>query len=248
MLMALAWNDCKSRFAGSALGVIWAAAGPVVTVGVYWFVYTVALGGAAVDGVPYALWLMAGMAPWLFFAEGVGGAAACFWDYRFLVRKMRFPVAGLPAVRVCSALFVHGVFLLLVWGLLWISGFLPAFGQLWIFLWLAGGILLVLGLGKLCALLCVQMRDATHGINLCIQLGFWLTPVFWDSSALPEGVRWLCRCNPVAVLVQGYRLALLSGELPPPREQIWFWTAVGVLNFAGWLAMKRLRPNLADKL
>lgn len=248
MILSLAWNDCKARFAGSALGIFWALAGPLVTVGIYWFVYTVALGGASVDGVPYALWLMAGIAPWFFFAEGLTGAASCFWDYRFLVRKMRFRAECLPLVRVCSAFFVHAGFLALVWLCLWISGFPPAPGQLWIFYWMAGGFLLILGLGKLCALLCVQLRDVAHGVNVAVQLGFWITPVFWSPDTLPEGLRWLCVYNPAAVLVRGCRAALLNGGSLPVWDQCCFWTAVALLNLAGYLLMKRLRPTLADKL
>lgn len=248
VLLALAGNDCKARFAGSALGAFWALAGPALTVGIYWFVYTVALGGGAIEGAPYALWLMAGAAAWFFFADGLTGAAACFWDYRFLVRKLRFRAEWLPWVRTTSALLVHGFFLALVCICLWGSGRTPRLGQLWVLYWTAGGYLLTLGLGRLCALGCVRLRDLLHGVQAAIQLGFWVTPVFWSPEALPEGLAWLWRFNPAALLTMGYRRALLFGENLPLAQQGVFWGLVLGLNLAGWALMKRMRPTLADWL
>ena len=69
----LAKNDFKTRFAGSYLGVIWAFVQPIVTVVVYWFVFTVGLRQGRPSGHPFVLWLMAGLVPWFFFSEALNG-------------------------------------------------------------------------------------------------------------------------------------------------------------------------------
>ena len=70
LIYILAKNDFKKRYAGSYLGTIWAFIQPVVTICVYWFVFGLALRNGADRGVPYVLWLIAGLVPWFFFQEG----------------------------------------------------------------------------------------------------------------------------------------------------------------------------------
>ena len=67
----LAKNDFKTRFAGSYLGVIWAFVQPIVTVVVYWFVFTVGLRQGRPSGHPFVLWLMAGLVSVVLFFRGV---------------------------------------------------------------------------------------------------------------------------------------------------------------------------------
>lgn len=69
----LAKNDFKTRYSGSFLGMAWGFIQPVITVLVYWFVFTVAMGFDKIEGVPYALWLVSGLVPWFFFSDGLTG-------------------------------------------------------------------------------------------------------------------------------------------------------------------------------
>ena len=248
LILSLAAYDCKSKFAGSVLGGIWAFVSPIITVGIYWFVYTIALKGTPINGVPYVLWLITGIVPWFFFADGLCGAAACFWDYRFLVRKIKFKSEYLPLVRIMSAFFVHLLFIAVTYLLIIPGGIDPSFGQLLIFYWVIGGFLLTLGLGKIASVLCVYLKDLKYGINIFVQLGFWITPIFWSPSALPEQLVWLCRYNPAAILVHGYREALLCGQSISLSEQILFWIIVSALYLLSMLMMHKLKPTLADRL
>lgn len=207
-----------------------------------------ALGGSQAEGVPYALWLMAGAAPWFFFADALTGSASVFRDYAFLVKKLHFRAEYLPLMRVISALFVHLFFLGLVFFCLCLGGVPLRPGQLWALVWTVGGALLVLGAGSLFALWCACLRDVAFGLQAAVQLGFWLTPVFWSPQALPAGLRWIAVVNPAAVLVRGCRQALLFGQNLTPGEQFWFWLVTGVLNLAAWALMRRMRPTLADRL
>ena len=65
---SLVRNDFRTRYNGSAFGVVWGFIQPLVTVMVYWFVFQVGLrAGARPDGTPYILWLICGMVPWFYF-------------------------------------------------------------------------------------------------------------------------------------------------------------------------------------
>lgn len=73
LVMNLAKNDFKTKYAGSYLGIIWAFVQPVVTIAVYSFVFQVGFRSGAVVNCPFVLWLMAGMVPWFFFSDALNG-------------------------------------------------------------------------------------------------------------------------------------------------------------------------------
>lgn len=113
LLCRLAINDFKARYAGSSLGVVWAIAEPLVTVVIYWFVYTVAFGKNTGE-IPYYLWLCAGIAPWFFISDGLRGMTSAYVDGSYLVKKMTFDNSVIPRARMLSSLISHLVFLAIV--------------------------------------------------------------------------------------------------------------------------------------
>ena len=122
----LAKNDFKTRFAGSYLGVIWAFVQPIVTVVVYWFVFTVGLRQGRPSGHPFVLWLMAGLVPWFFFSEALNGGTNALIEYNYLVKKVVFNIDILPLVKVLSAIFVHVIFTAFTIVLCWCNGYIPS--------------------------------------------------------------------------------------------------------------------------
>ena len=96
----LAKNDFKTRYSGSFLGMAWGFIQPVITVLVYWFVFTVAMGFDKIEGVPYALWLVSGLVPWFFFSDGLTGGTTSMLEYSYLVKKVVFNIDILPVVKV----------------------------------------------------------------------------------------------------------------------------------------------------
>lgn len=243
----LVLHDIKSRFSGSKLSLLWAVSSPVVTVSIYWFVYTIALRGSQLAGVPYLHFLIAGILPWFFFAEGLSLSASVFRDYGFLVRNIPFPLAKLPLMRTVGALLLHLFLLLISYGVLTLTGVTAKPGQIWVLFWLAGGFFLTLGLGRILSLLAVRCKDVGYGLSVVLQLGFWLTPVFWTPTALPARVAALVEWNPVAILVSGYREALLFGASPNPFDCLIFWGFALVVYAISIMMMRRMLPTLADE-
>ena len=72
LVFSLAKNDFKTKYAGSYFGTIWAFIQPIVTICVYWFVFGLALRNGSDKGVPFVLWLIAGLIPWFFFPDSSG--------------------------------------------------------------------------------------------------------------------------------------------------------------------------------
>jgi len=255
-LIHLAKNDFKSKYAGSVGGIIWAFAQPVVTILIYWFVFGVAFQSGAVEGgssggrMPYVLWLVAGVVPWLFVSEAVGGITSSLTDYSYLVKKVVFNVKQLPYVRTLSALFVHLFFVGLIFAVSAAYGYYPRVLHLQVLYYIAAATALALGAGRIFAVLTAFFKDVQIIVGVIIQIGFWLTPIFWEISALPERLRFWFSLNPVYYIIGGYRNTFVYG-IPFFRDfwgMLYFWGVVLLLLTLGEYMFNRLKPHFADVL
>ena len=86
LVMKLAKNDFKTRYAGSYFGTFWAFVQPVVTILVYWFVFSVGFRSNTDElGVPFVLYLVAGIVPWFFFSDALSGGTNSLLEYLSLI-------------------------------------------------------------------------------------------------------------------------------------------------------------------
>ena len=114
LMMNLAKNDFKTKYAGSYFGIIWAFVQPIVTILIYGFVFGLGLKMTPQSTeYPFVLYLIAGIVPWFFFSDAWVSATNCLIEYSYLVKKMVFKISILPVVKVISSLFVHFFFILL---------------------------------------------------------------------------------------------------------------------------------------
>lgn len=251
LVAELARNDFRVRFAGSYFGILWAFAQPVATILVFWFVFQVGFRAApTAQGVPYALWLAAGLTPWFFFAEGLMTATTSFTDYSYLVKKVVFKIELIPVVKVISALFFHLAFMLVVALLSVILGNYPGLHWLQIPYYGVCMIALVLAFGTLTASILPFFRDLVQLLNIVLQFGMWLTPILWRVEMIPERYRWVFKLNPVGYIVEGYRDALFGGAWVWDHwaTTIGFWAVTGGLWALARHVYRRTSPHFADVL
>lgn len=255
LIWKLAKNDFKTRYAGSYLGIVWAFVQPVITVLLYWFVFTVALPSRAVAvkgdiEIPYILWLIAGIVPWFFFSEALSNGTNALLEYNYLVKKVVFKISILPIIKIISALFVHGFFLLFTVGLFACYGYYPDLYTLQIFYYSACMFVFVLGLCYITCSIIIFFRDLGQIISIALQVGIWATPILWNITTLSPRLRIIFKLNPMNYIVEGYRDSLI--------DKIWFWenfysTAyfwiLTMCVFAfGAIIFKRLKIHFADVL
>ena len=144
LVMKLAKNDFKTRYAGSYFGTIWAFVQPVVTILVYWFVFSVGFRSNTDElGIPFVLYLVAGIVPWFFFSDALSGGTNALIEYNYLVKKVVFNISVLPVVKIISALFVHGFFVILAIILYMSNGRFPDMYYLQIFYYSACAFIIV---------------------------------------------------------------------------------------------------------
>ena len=108
--------------------------------------------------------------------------------------------------------------------------------------------MLLLGLGWLTSSTNVFVKDVSKLVGIIVQFGFWLTPIFWNISRVPQEYQWIIKLNPAYYLVSGYRDCLLYHRWFWERqnETLYFWALTTVILFLGIIVFKRLRPHFAE--
>lgn len=250
LLADLVKNDFKSRYLQNYLGILWAFVQPVATIVIFWFVFQVGFKAAPVQDTPFIIWLIAGMIPWFFLAEAWQSATNSILDNSFLVKKIVFRVAMLPIVKISSALMIHGFFVALMLAIFIAYGFEPSLYWLQIGYYLFASLLLLLGLAWITSSVVIFFRDLGQIVSMLIQFLFWLTPIFWMLSMVPEQYRFWFELNPVYYITQGYRDSLIDQVWfwEKPQQAIIFWSVTLVMLALGAFVFRKLRPHFADVL
>ncbi len=250
LIFNLAKNDFKTRFAGSFFGIVWAFVQPVITILIYWFVFSVGFRSPGVADCPFVLWMTAGLVPWFFFSEAWNGATNSLIEYSYLVKKVVFKISVLPIVKVMSALLISLCFHMLLFILFMLYGYLPDLYWLQFPYYMLCNFLLALSLSYITCSAIPFFRDLGQIIGIILQVGVWMTPIMWNIEMIPATWRWVMKINPMYYIVQGYRDAL-STKLWFWQDITWtiyFWALVGALFVFGNILFKRLRPHFADVL
>ena len=252
LVLSLAKNDFKTKYAGSYLGIVWAFIQPIVTILVYWFVISVGLKAGTVSDYPFVLYLVSGIVPWFFFQDALNGGTNALIEYNYLVKKVVFKISILPIVKIISALFVHVFFVAFALILCACYGYTPSLYTLQIIYYSVCTFLFVLGLVYATSAIVIFFRDLTQIISIFLQVGVWLTPIMWDINMLSSHP-WLIKLfklNPMYYVVTGYRDSMLGhiGIWNHVSWTIYFWVVTILLFGLGSVIFKRLKPHFADVL
>ncbi len=250
LILNLAKNDFKTKFAGSYLGIVWAFVQPIVTVLVYWFVFQVGLRAGDMGDVPFVLYLIAGIIPWFYFQDTLSSGTGALIEYSYLVKKVVFKISILPMVKLISALFVHGFFVLFAVILFSCYGYYPDLYELQIFYYTCSMFVFVLGICYATSAIVIFFRDLSQIITIVLQVGVWMVPIMWNLNILPAKYHWVFKLNPMYYIVSGYRDAFY--------QKVWFWQhfdmtvyfwVVTIVLFGlGTTVFKRLKIHFADVL
>ena len=251
MFLAIVKNDFQARFAGSYLGLFWAYVQPLITICLYWFVFQVGLRSGSVSDHPFILFLMCGLVPWFYFSESWNGATNALIEYNYLVKKVVFNIGFLPVLKICSALFVHLFFVLIITVMSLVYGYGIHLYMLQIFYYIFGMALLVLGLSYITAAFTVFFRDMSQIVGILLTVGVWMTPIMWNAEAvLPSFALDIFKLNPVYYIVDGFRDSLLNKIWfwEKPMWTIYFWCVTIAVYMLGVKLFNRLKVHFSDVL
>jgi lipopolysaccharide transport system permease protein len=220
----LVWREIKVRYAQSTIGIGWAIIQPVFSMLVFTVVFG-RLAGVASDGAPYALFSLAGLVPWTYFANALTDGTASLVSNANMLSKVYFPRLLLPLSSVVAKLVDFCIAMLILVGLMAVFGITPT----WSVLLLPALVTLMMfaaaGLGLWLTALAIQYRDVKHAMTFVVQLLMYVAPVVYPASLIPRHYQWLYAINPMVGVIEGFRAALLG-----TRSMPWDLLAVGTFS------------------
>lgn len=249
-VISLSCSDFKSRFTGSYLGMFWGILQPLSTILLFWFVFQVGFRSNPINDVPFILWLAAGMIPWNYFYDSWFGGTGSFTSYNYIVKKVVFNVELLPIVKIMASAILNIIFNIILLIIYTLYGEFPGFHILDMIYFSGCTMALTLGLSYITATLNVFIKDIGQFLGIALQFLMWLTPMMWDYHMIPEKFSWFYKLNPLHYIINGYREALIYGNLFYYHwvQMLWFWCVTLGCLIGGKKLLKRLKCHFADVL
>jgi len=244
LVWALVCRHLNARYRGSMLGFVWSFLNPLCLIAVYTLVFQYYIRFQDVNH--YTLFLFAGMLPWIWFSSGLLEATGAISSGGSLITKAMFPAHILPVVSVLTNLanFLFAVPLLL--GFMLLVGVPPTLSLLVLPFVILVELLFLLGLGLALSAINVHYRDVQHILGNLMTLLFFLCPIIYPVTNIPEKYRFTLILNPIALFTEMYQKIFVDGELPDLKK-LAFCTAIALLSFLfGCLIFNRYREDFAE--
>lgn len=249
ILGQLVRRDFQNRYLASYIGLPWAFIQPMMSIVVIWFAFTYGLKVGKMDtGIPFAIWFIVGMIPWLFISESISSATGSLLEYGFLIRKTTFKIAAIPFIKIFTALAIHLAFVVLVAGLAVAYGFKPRIYWLQLPYLIFSSFVLLAGLAWLLSALNVFVRDIGQITGVLMSILFWSTPIMWPYTMLEGNAKYIALLNPFFYITEGYRHTFLNGVwiFKNIEMTLYFWVVSSIILFLGAWVFKKLNPHFAD--
>ncbi len=244
LLYFLVLRDVKVRYKQTVLGVAWAVLQPLFTM----VIFTVIFGRFAKipsDGVPYSLFVFAGLLPWTFFSANINQASMSLMNQQSLLTKIYLPRLFVPSASIGTGLIDFGVSLVvLAVMMLWYGvGVGPGVLAIIPLLVLAGAA--SLGIGLTMAALIVAYRDFRYVVPFLLQSWMFVSPVIYPVSIVPAKWQPLLALNPMTGIIDGFRSALLGLPWNPTTLLISSASAMAMLGY-GLFYFRKTERTFAD--
>lgn len=247
LIWVLIARDIKGRYRHTALGPLWFFLSPLVNLVVMSLVFG-SFAKLPSEGLPYPLFLFAATLPWTFFSATTAAASGSLTTFMPYITKVYFPRLIAPIVSVVTALADWAISLILLVALMLYYQVWPTTAFLALPLYLLLAMMIGMAIGLWTATLAVWFRDLNRIITYGLQVWYFVTPVLYSPSMIPEKWLWLYQLNPMYWVVEGFRWSLLGkGEAPEP---IMFFS-LGIfflLLVFGMYVFQRTTRNIVDIL
>jgi lipopolysaccharide transport system permease protein len=250
LLAELVKRDFRGRYAGSLLGFVWPFLLPLWQLVLFTFVFSTVMRISMVGERTgsFAIFLFAGLLPWMAVNEGITRSATAVTDNAELVRHSRFRAEVLVMTVVLGGVIQQLIAGMVFTVILAVRGELVVCGLPLLLVALPLQVVMTLGLGFFVCSVHTIFRDVAQLVGLVLMGWFYLTPIVYPASLVPEQYRGWLRWNPLTVLVGLYRQAFLGGGGDWLAGALWLAAVGAVLLAAGWGLFRRLQSTFADEI
>lgn len=254
LVRQLVQRNIAVRYRGSVLGFVWSFVHPLMMLAVYTFVFGIIFksrwGIESLDEnrAAFPLIMFCGMALFNLFSESVNSCSNLIVAHTGFVKKVIFPLEILPLCTVFSSFFFG-----IAWFLLLLLGEIVFLDTLsWTLLLfpvtLISLLLLTSGVSLAIAAFGVYLRDIPQLVAVIMQILFFMTPVIYPVSLVPERLQWVLRINPLTPVVEESRKLLLYGQQPDYEICLYLFLFSLVVFQLGFVCFGKMKKGFADVL
>jgi lipopolysaccharide transport system permease protein len=196
----------------------------------------------------YGIFLCGGLLAWSYFTELLGRCPDIFIDQANLLKKVNFPRSTLPVALFLSTtinfIIIFGIFL----SFLLITGRFPGWSILGYLPLLLIQQSFTLGIGMSMGVFNVFFRDIGHIVKIALQFWFWVTPIVYPISILPDRLRGLIELNPMTHFITAYQQIVLNSQWPQLSLFKYHLIAAIATLIIGFFLFRRLSGDIVDEL
>jgi len=245
LLWFLVRRDISLRYRQTMLGAAWAVLQPALSMALFALVFGRLLGVPS-DGVPYPVFVYAGLLPWTYFSTALAASGASLVGSSSLVTKVYFPRLFIPLGACFAGLLDLLVAAVLLAGLMAWYGIRPG-PSAWLLLPLTALLLAAAaGCGLWLSALTVEYRDFRFVVPFLLQLWMFATPVIYPVTVVPERFRWILALNPVGGLIEAFRAAALGSQAVSAGRLGASAAVAAAILLGGLYYFRRVERSFAD--
>jgi lipopolysaccharide transport system permease protein len=248
VLSVLALRDFKARYHELVLGVLWVVLEPLAITALMAILMTWLLGRDDRYSLPFPVFLLTGWAAFRVFSRVANQGAASIRSNGQLVERVYLPRAFFPLSIALVSLVDLAALIGTLLIVLAVYGIAPGVGLLALPLLLLIMYAFALGIAFLSSAAAMGIPDIEIVRQLVLRAWFWVTPIMYPISVVPEQLRPFYYLNPMAVVVEGFRWAFTQTPMPPLGAWLLGSASAGLMLVAGYMYFRRREPYFADLL
>jgi len=211
LLYFMAKREIQIRYKQSFFGVAWAVLQPLALTGLFTLFFGSKI---STGGVPYPVFALAGLAPWIFVSAATSQGALSLVGDANLLSKVYFPRLVLPVAKTISLLLDLAIALVVLFVFGAAYGVSVGADALAIPGFLLLAVATALGLGTFLAAVNVKYRDVAVVIPLLVMIWLFATPVIYSGTAVGGWAQYVYAINPMVSVIGGIRWAYLGTAAP----------------------------------
>jgi len=244
-------REFQLNYQNSMLGAAWTIINPLAMIVVYTVIFSKVMktrlpGNAGTFS--YSIFLCSGLFTWNLFVEITCKTQNIFITNANLIKKLSFPRITLPVVVVLNALinFLIGFSLFIIF--LIITGNFPGWVFISILPVITLQIIFSIGVGIILGILNVFFRDVGQLYSVILQFWFWLTPIVYSPTIIPEKMRLGLKVNPMASIMNAYQGIFVEKQIPQWHSLIYPVVLGLILCMIGIKLYIRCSADMVDEL
>jgi len=245
VIFLLVMRDFKARYKHTRIGMVWSVASPVLFLLIFYFLFTKVIN---LQIPQYATYVFVGILAWNWMQTALLQAVATISGNAGLVNQPGFPLATLPVIAVASAFLNFLIALPLMLILAWAEGSHLSTTLLCVPIVMMIQFVFILGIAYIVAGLNVAFRDVEQALPILLQLGYYLTPVFFSVAAVPQRFLPVFQANPMTTLIDAYRQVIMYGQWPAWPNLGAVLAVSAALLLAGFFYFQHARYRFLEEL